>query len=147
MSVWFGEIALRTRPYWALPSAAGIDGTEKEFSLVRKFWSGLIVLGAIATPRAPLAASANADLERGFVQTVRPFLNTYCITCHGGSAPASHFDLSAYSTAGSVVRDYAQWERVLDKLTTGQMPPKPMKQPSAAERQGVVAWIQAMRVG
>jgi hypothetical protein len=118
--------------------------TNKEFSQVRNFLSGVVVLVSIAMP--PVQASGDgSDLERRFAQRVRPFLNTYCIGCHGGSAPAAHFNLSAYSTADAVMRDYTQWARVLDKLISEQMPPKPVKQPPAADRQGVVDWIQAMR--
>ncbi|HKV41702.1 MAG TPA: c-type cytochrome domain-containing protein, partial [Blastocatellia bacterium] len=113
---------------------------------MRKFSSGLIALAAIAMPRVE-AASAGPDLERGFAQTVRPFLSTYCIGCHGGSSPAAHFDLSAYSSAGAVIRDFGQWDRVLDRLSNEQMPPKGVKQPPAPDRQKVVAWIQAMRMG
>ena len=111
---------------------------------MRNFLSGLVVLASIAMPRMQ-AAGAGSDLERRFAQTVRPFLNTYCIGCHGGSEPAAHFNLSVYSTADAVIRNDAQWERVLDRLISGQMPPKPVKQPPAADRQGVVDWIQAMR--
>jgi Protein of unknown function (DUF1587)/Planctomycete cytochrome C len=112
---------------------------------VRRFLSGLIVLAAGTMPRMQAATTANSDLDRRFAQTVRPFLTTYCIRCHGGSSPAAHLDLSAYSTSAAVIRDYAQWERVLDRLTSGQMPPKPMKQPPEADRQEVVEWIQAVR--
>ncbi len=111
---------------------------------MRDFLSGLVVVVCIAMPRME-AAGAGSDLEHRFAQTVSPFLHTYCIGCHSGSAPAAHFNLGAYSTADTAIRDYAQWERVLDRLTSGQMPPKPVKQPPAADRQAVVEWIQAMR--
>jgi len=107
--------------------------------------AGLVVLVSLAMPRVE-AAGAGSDLERRFAQTVHPFLNTYCIACHSGSTPAAQFNLGAYSTADSAIRDYAQWERVLDRLSSGQMPPKPMKQPPATDRQAVVDWIQAMRL-
>jgi hypothetical protein len=105
-----------------------------------------LLLSAILLAGMYAAEPGNAGLERGFTQTVRPFLSTYCVGCHSGSSPAAHFDLSAYSTAAAVIRDYSRWDRVLDKLTSGQMPPKPAKQPPAADRQGVVEWIQAMRL-
>jgi hypothetical protein len=45
----------------------------------------------------------------------------------------------------AVIRDHAHWNLVLEKLTAGEMPPKPAKQPSADARRKVIAWIQAMR--
>src|SRR5262245_18046862 len=102
----------------------------------------LILLGSIAVPCVPATQS---DLERKFDQTVRPFLTAYCTGCHGGASPAAQFDLRPYSTMTAVVRDYGHWMAVLDKLTAGQMPPKPAKQPPVAARKEVVSWIEAMR--
>ncbi|HEY1340310.1 MAG TPA: DUF1592 domain-containing protein [Bryobacteraceae bacterium] len=70
---------------------------------------------------------------------------TYCIGCHGGASPAAQFNLAAYASVDAVVRDYPRWNLALEKLTAGQMPPKPAKQPSAEARQEVIGWIQAVR--
>jgi mono/diheme cytochrome c family protein len=121
-------------------------GIEKELSHLRKFLSGLIVVAAIAMAPVQAATSAGSDLERRFAQTIRPFLGTYCVGCHGGSAPAARFDLSVYSTAAAVIRNDDQWGRVLDRLMSGQMPPRPVKQPTEEDRQKVVEWIQAVRM-
>lgn len=106
---------------------------------------GLLVLGTSAAPYLCAAQAASADLEREFARTVRPFVATYCIRCHAGETPAAQFDLMPYSTMAAVIRDHAHWNLVLEKLTAGEMPPKPAKQPSADARRKVIAWIQAMR--
>jgi hypothetical protein len=94
----------------------------------------------------PLAAdAAGADIERQFVQTVRPFLAAYCVACHGGTNPAAQFDLRQYTSVAAVVRDHPRWALVAEKLAAISMPPKGMKQPSANERQQVVDWVGAMR--
>jgi hypothetical protein len=92
------------------------------------------------------AADSNADLGRKFTQTVRPFVDQYCVACHSGTSPAAGLDLRPYQTMASVVHDYGQWSIVLDKLAAGQMPPKGMKQPPPESRQAVVDWIKAVRV-
>jgi hypothetical protein len=91
------------------------------------------------------AEAANSDLERRFAQTVRPFLTSYCIACHAGATPAAQFDLQPYTTVAAVVRDYARWALVLDKLTAREMPPKQVKQPPAEARQEAIDWVQSMR--
>jgi hypothetical protein len=93
----------------------------------------------------PATEAANSPLEQQFAQTVRPFLNRYCIGCHSGSTPAAQFDLKAYATVDAVVRDHPRWALVLEKLTAKQMPPSPLPQPPDAGRQQVIEWIQAMR--
>src|SRR5712692_407480 len=110
--------------------------------LPRLFLTPLLVLGCIAVPMNA-AAPADTDVERGFTQTVQPFLNTYCTSCHGGAKPAAQLDLRQYSTTESVVQDFSRWNRVLARLTAREMPPRQMNQPPDQARQQVINWIQA----
>ena len=97
-------------------------------------------------PLALGAVSPDAALESRFNATVRPFVETYCVKCHGKEEPEADLDLSAYSTMTRVVSDYANWELVLEKLESGEMPTKKAKKhPTDQQRGEVVAWIQAMR--
>lgn len=107
--------------------------------------SVLVIRLVLAIFAIPAAGAAGPTLERNFTQTVRPFLTRYCIGCHSGDAPAAQLDLRTYSTLDTVVRDYARWNLVLEKLTAKEMPPKQVPQPPAESRQQVIAWIAAMR--
>ncbi len=88
---------------------------------------------------------ADKDLDRTFTQTVRPFLNSYCVGCHSGASAAAQFDLRQYSTLAAVVGDYPRWNLVLQKLTASEMPPKVARQPPADARQAVIDWVQGVR--
>jgi hypothetical protein len=103
----------------------------------------LVVVLAMAAMPAP-GATARA-LGREFLQTVRPFVDKYCLGCHSGPTPAAQFDLKAYATLEMVTRDYPHWARVLEKLTAKEMPPKPAPPPPEEARQQVIDWIQAVR--
>src|SRR6266853_660128 len=48
----------------------------------------LFVLGSLAISLMYGAQRPKPDLERGFSQTVQPFVATYCVGCHGGKPPA-----------------------------------------------------------
>ena len=77
---------------------------------------------------------------------MRPFLETYCLGCHGKEKPKGDLDLSAYTTADAVAKDLAQWELVLEQLKSGTMPPaKAKRHPSDEARRAIVDWIQAIR--
>jgi hypothetical protein len=102
----------------------------------------LLVLGCLVAPMNA-AGPADTDLKRGFTQTVQPFLNTYCTSCHGGARPAAQLDLRQYSTTESVVQDFPRWNRVLARLTAREMPPGQASQPPDQARQHVIDWIQA----
>ena len=107
----------------------------------------LILLLASGMISSAAAADGPADsaLERQFAQTVRPFVNRYCSGCHSGETPAAQFDLTAYSTMETVVRDHAHWALVLEKLSGEEMPPKSAPQPPAQSRRQVADWIEAVR--
>jgi len=78
-----------------------------------------------------------------FSSTVHPFLQQYCIKCHGKDQPEGDLDLSAYSSMGAAVKDSRRWNAVIERLDAGKMPPKKAKlRPSAEARQQVVAWFR-----
>ena len=115
------------------------------------FRTAVLILSASCAVSAAMAApSADAverDLGRRFDGAVRPFLDRFCLGCHDKEKPKGDFDLSPYLRVEDVVRDAARWEIVLDKLQTGDMPPKKAEQhPTSAQNVAVVAWIQELRM-
>ncbi|MEN9677302.1 MAG: hypothetical protein RIS76_3198 [Verrucomicrobiota bacterium] len=107
----------------------------------------ILMLLAVVHPLTAMAAdTVGRGLERRFVGTVRPFIDTYCLDCHGQEKPKGDLDLSPYSGADSVARDLQRWELVLERLEAGDMPPRKAKQhPTPAQNREVVAWVQALR--
>src|SRR5215468_1189893 len=107
--------------------------------------SSLLTLGSGALPSLNAANPTDADLARRFIQTVRPFVTSYCVVCHSGPTPAAGFDLQRYTTMESVVDDFAHWTLALRKLSAKEMPPQSMKQPPENLRRQVIEWITAAR--
>ena len=91
------------------------------------------------------AFAAEPALERDFTQTVRPFINEYCVGCHSGKSPAAQLDLKAFTTVTSVVQDFSHWNLLMERMERQEMPPKPMPQPPADRRQKVIEWVKAIR--
>jgi hypothetical protein len=86
------------------------------------------------------------DLAARFDSSVRPFVQTYCVSCHGSVKPKGDVDLSAFTTFASVVKDDERWKLVLEKLEAGEMPPQKAKlHPTGKEAGEVVAWIKGLR--
>ena len=80
--------------------------------LPRVLLTSSLILAAIGMPMNA-AAPPDADPDRGFTQTVRPFLEAYCTSCHGGARPAAQLDLKRYVSAQSVIDDFSRWNRVV----------------------------------
>lgn len=87
-----------------------------------------------------------AQLDGRFNSTIQPFLQTYCVNCHGGEKPKGELDLSAYSSLAAVVKDARRWDLIIERLKAEEMPPHKAKLfPPPKARREAIAWFQAMR--
>ena len=74
---------------------------------------------------------ATADVA--IPKSIDPFMEKYCYRCHGERRQKA--DLSLHDMT-RVIRDSADalnWQDILDKLNTGEMPPEDSRQPSRQE--------------
>jgi cytochrome c553 len=94
-----------------------------------------------------LLALGRADaLGAPFDETVRPFLATYCVGCHGADKPKGELDLSAITDLPSATRALPRLEAAAERLSSGEMPPsKARPQPDARIRAQVIDWIRSLR--
>jgi len=106
----------------------------------------VVTLTAAAALPAKAADPDPTTIERTFTETVTPFLQTYCTSCHAKDHPKGDLDLTRYRSVAAIAHDDRQWVEVRDKLAADEMPPeKAEHRPAAAERQAVVAWIDSVR--
>jgi mono/diheme cytochrome c family protein len=103
------------------------------------------LFAALAAISAGAADPASAELEKKFSTEVKPFLVSYCVACHGEKNPAAQLNLRQYAAIEDVVKDHARWALVAEKLHSGEMPPKGLKQPSDLERAQLVTWVETFR--
>jgi hypothetical protein len=87
-----------------------------------------------------LAAPPQASLT--FQDTIRPFLVQHCFSCHNVELNAGGLNLEAFVTPESRTKDGEKWELVLQKLQSGEMPPKGLPRPSET---GLRAAAQSIR--
>src|SRR5438552_8506189 len=105
----------------------------------------IVLIILLVTP-AVFAADANPQLQSGFAQTLAPFLQTYCISCHSGDKPKGDLDLSVYSSLEAMGNDPRRWELVVERLEDEEMPPAKAKaHPPADLRRRVIDWLRALR--
>ena len=83
-------------------------------------------LGSLASGAEP-AVVTDTTLERQFSGTVRPFLETYCLNCHGKEKQEAELNLSPFASVSSVVDGFSYWELVLERLEAAEMPPEKAK--------------------
>lgn len=91
----------------------------------------LLLLLLVGTPAQPPE----------FESTVKPFLKKNCAACHNGDnltagVRVDHLDASLDE------RHIRVWEGVLHRVREGTMPPKGLPQPTPAQRDQIVQWIE-----
>jgi hypothetical protein len=91
------------------------------------------------------AAALDTSLEHRFATQVKPFLERYCLACHGPTKPEAGLDLSR-ATVAAVAGNAQRWGQVRERLQAEEMPPEEaLRRPTPEERSAVVAWIGEMR--
>lgn len=87
----------------------------------------------------------DAGLERGFSEAVQPFVQTYCLDCHGEVQPDADLNLEVFTSLAAVSEGHRSWAMVLERLEAKEMPPEDSEhQPTPGERETVTAWIRAL---
>ncbi|HWB11141.1 MAG TPA: DUF1592 domain-containing protein [Pirellulales bacterium] len=107
--------------------------------------AGAILLGGTASClRAADGAEPAGDSR--FQTAVQPFLQAYCLDCHGAASQEAKLDLSGYSSPADVAAAFRIWQRVLERLEAEEMPPDDApRRPTEAERSDAVKWLRALR--
>jgi hypothetical protein len=83
-------------------------------------------------------ASANAG---GLPKHTGEFIQSHCYDCHDADSARAGFRIDLLTddfTAGNAAD---QWKAVMDKISSGQMPPKTKPRPDAKEASVVTSWV------
>ena len=76
-------------------------------------------------------------------ETVTPILQSYCFSCHGNGKHKGDLSFDDFGDESTALAHPKTWEKVLRMIQAHEMPPPEKKQPSAAERDALLAWIEA----
>ncbi|MGN6543465.1 MAG: DUF1592 domain-containing protein, partial [Aureliella sp.] len=88
-------------------------------------------------------ALAMAMCTAGALQADAPlaaFIAQHCSECHSDSAPEGELDLVELASK-PVAKNALAWEKVIRKLSSGQMPPEGQPQPERAESGAIIAGL------
>src|SRR5690242_11980383 len=82
------------------------------------------------------ASTAAGQEVGGLHGKVKPFVEAYCIGCHGPDVQKAGLRLDQLGTDLADEASLAKWVRVHNKVAAGQMPPRKSEQPPRAETDG-----------
>ena len=91
-----------------------------------------------------LLLSAPLLAEETFESAVQPVVQDSCIVCHNGDNAQGGLNLERYNSAESILAAREQWETVLQKVRTAEMPPKGIPRPSAKSIEAFMTFIEGV---
>jgi mono/diheme cytochrome c family protein len=83
-----------------------------------------------------------APLQAADDSAATALFNKYCVSCHGEDAKPARVRLDQLKPNFAEPQPFANWVKVLDLVSAGEMPPKRKEQPTTAERQALVNWLR-----
>src|SRR5437762_1331026 len=101
-----------------------------DFSLQPLAFSLLLVLASAL----PCAA---ADYEK----EIRPLIKEFCLGCHSTDKHKGDLDLERFTSLSEILKHPRPWQDVVEKLSLGEMPPKEKPQPTPAQRERLISWV------
>ena len=76
-------------------------------------------------------------------ESVMPMLREHCWDCHGDTEAKGGVNFDRHTNLVAVLGDRGTWERVLQTVRSGEMPPKKRKiQPTTEQRTHLTGWIE-----
>lgn len=97
-----------------------------------KCFTAAVAIAAIMGPARPACAD------------VKPFLDQFCVRCHGEKKAEGKLTLHTLAETEVENAAIAKWKEVLGKLETGEMPPEDAKQPTVEQRLQTILAIRTV---
>jgi len=108
----------------------------------------LVLLGCLSALLGQSSSSTSTAVqiasEDAFHKDVQPFLAKNCYLCHNEKLSTANLNLSAFTSAELAERKPELWDKVLEKLSSGKMPPAGRPVPAKAEVASVSKWIEGV---
>ena len=102
---------------------------------------GLLLYSA-ALPQGVARKPAKPGQD-AYAHEIAPLIRQFCGGCHSGSSPAGGIALTAFRDTASIRKARAVWEKVASNVQSAHMPPSSAPQPTQAQRERLVAWIES----
>jgi len=79
-----------------------------------------------------------------FEKVVRPVLIKNCTACHNEQMPQGGLNVAAFATPSSVHANREGWEKIVQKVRSGEMPPKGLPRPTVEQVTALVKHIEGI---
>ena len=100
--------------------------------------AGLAVFAVVGSGMATRTLNGQAQATQAqaaeFTENVQPVLSKSCMSCHNDRSKAGTLSLEPFNDPFTALAQPAVWQKVVEKVSTGAMPPAAAAPLSAADR-------------
>ena len=89
------------------------------------------------------ATAQGAGGAETFQKSIVPFLASHCADCHDGTTQKGDFRVDTLGPEFAKGDAAKRWEKVFDRVASGEMPPKKKARPAQAETTALLGWLEA----
>ncbi|HET6961940.1 MAG TPA: DUF1592 domain-containing protein [Terriglobia bacterium] len=94
-------------------------------------------------PTLPATKVPGSQVTRAsFEKDIQPLLSNNCTACHNVQLASGGLDLAKFSSASSIIQHRDGWERIVQKVRTGEMPPEGLPRLPASQIETLVKFVQ-----
>lgn len=86
-------------------------------------------------------AAERASSSQDFDKVVKPFFGQHCTSCHGEKKHKGDLRLDTLVVDASSPKIMANWEEIMNRINSGDMPPEDQARPKPDETARVAEWI------
>ncbi|MEQ2006379.1 MAG: DUF1592 domain-containing protein [Limisphaerales bacterium] len=88
------------------------------------------------------ARAAEPAVAPFFQRHIAPFLKGHCADCHDADEQKGNFRVDTLAPDMAKADSVKQWEKLFDKVASGEMPPKKRTRPPQSETTALLTWIE-----
>ena len=110
---------------------------SRSINILHRYVAFSMLIGSMA------GVQVHGASRNDFAKEIKPFFDQHCVACHGAEKQKGDFrvdtlamDFVTFGVAGA-------WTDVMDRINSGEMPPKKQPRPNAKESAKVTEWIAA----
>ena len=90
-----------------------------------------------------LSLASITDAEDSYKSKIEPLLINFCFDCHGDGSDKGDFAMDEFGSLSDHLNDTTHWLPVWSNLRSQIMPPSDELQPTAADKQKILSWIES----
>lgn len=108
----------------------------------KRSWAVPLAMSAAAASLVWSQSVSGQDQSAAFDANVQPFLETYCYQCHNAQLTTAGLDLTTYRHVSSVSESAHLWDMILEKISSGKMPPGGLPEAGKQQAEAATKWIE-----